>query len=464
VLRSALPRGLASAAALPTGCLAVSVQLLLLSWAHLPWSAPLLALPWLALAVATGWHLWRQRAGRHLRGLGPRLVAVWSRLALDERLVVVALVAVVMVLVVLAPLGLPYGDGLNFAYFKAHAYYVDGSILPYALHAASLAFSVPNHPPLVPLSITWLYLCVGHVDEHASLLLWPAMLASLLGAFFVLARTVASRRVALWSTLGLVLIATDLFAETIWASYSDMPLALIVLVACGLVWFAGDRAEHGWPALVLAGLLLGAAYWTKEEAIPLTALVLAASPLLRLPSSGAWSALHSWRVWRPLCWALPAWLVVTLPLLVFQRVYPAPEVTVSLSGMHLSALLSRLLIILAGVAGRILVHWWPVVALLGVWIVLRIWNGRSLLLGVTSRARFLLVVIVLQIAAYCLGMLTSPAEVHNALAWDANRLLSQVVPLVFLAGVCVWQPVEQEALRTVPAARSRVQALVAVSE
>lgn len=310
----ALPTLLATALALPLGGLAVGLELLVYSLLTIPWSAPWLTLPWLVLC---GLALWREGVDRrHLpAGVSARARASASarrHLAPDEGLAVVLLAALAVAVTVVAPVGLPGSDGFSRYYFKAHAFYADHSATPYYAQAAGrasrpltdLLFSLPAHPPLVSLDVTWLYLWIGGENEHASLLLWPALFLSLLAAFYALARDAVSRRVALWTTLALALIGADLSGSAANGGYTDMPLAAYLLMGCGLPWsWAGSGEPRSPRALLVAGLLLGAAALTKQEGLTAALIALAATPLLALRRAHAPVSSARWRTCRGRCCA-----------------------------------------------------------------------------------------------------------------------------------------------------------------
>ncbi len=445
----ALPTLLATALALPLGGLAAGLELLVYSLLAIPWSAPWLALPWLALC---GLALWREGAGRRrlAAGVSSRARAAasaWRRLAPDEGLAVVLLAALVAAVTVVAPVELPDGDGLSRYYFKAHAFYVDHSATPYYAQAAGrasrpladLLFSLPAHPPLTSLDVTWLYLWIGGENEHASRLLWPALFLSLLAAFYALARGALSRRGTLWSTLALALIGTGLSGGAIYGSYTDMPLAVYLLMGCGLLWsWAGPAGPRSPRALLVAGPLLGAAALTKQEGLTAALIALAATPLLALRRAPGEPSRPGPAWWLPLTWVLPAAALAYLPWALLRLRYPLPDPNIY-TGWGLSTMLRNAVMAAAGVGARTVPRWYAVYALIAAWTLL---SRRAGLMGLLScaggRTWFLVAVVVGQLAVDVAGIVVSPIPVRFEVSWAANRLLDQLFPLLLLSVVALW--------------------------
>ena len=83
---------------------------------------------------------------------------------------------------------------------KARLFYLHQGIMPFFAETPRFIFTHPAHPPLVPVAVAWSYLFVGRIDEHSTLLLWPAFYASLVLGFFAFARLV-KKLVALSASL-----------------------------------------------------------------------------------------------------------------------------------------------------------------------------------------------------------------------------------------------------------------------
>jgi len=188
------------------------------------------------------------------------------------------------------------GDDLNDWGLKARVFHDRGAVgLP--PEPERTAFVHLYYPPLVPLAIAYGYEAMGvHADGPAKLVFAGFFLASLgvlSGAVrrLGLDRLRAPAIVAVAATGGLELVRHSGFA------WGDLPLAAFILAGSAAAWEAlraapGDGARP--RALLLAGLLLGAAAATKAEGAPIALLTLglttlflvrdrlrAAAPLLR---------------------------------------------------------------------------------------------------------------------------------------------------------------------------------------
>ncbi len=150
------------------------------------------------------------------------------------------------------------------------------------------------YPNLVPLLLSYLYYCLGQVNDHLGQGLFPLWGALLAGLLYSLARRLGlSRRLALGLTAFLALNGT-VFIDHLYIAYADLPLAYFTLGATGLIylWLTG-QAPKG--SLSLAALFLAGMAWCKYEGPPLAATVILAAALtlawLRPP--GTWRRLGS---------------------------------------------------------------------------------------------------------------------------------------------------------------------------
>lgn len=421
------------AAALPLGCLAVCMEMLAFSVAGVRWSAPLLLLLWLPLFALGLWRV-RRRLPRQvmwraaLSGLGQR----WGSLEGTERMAVVALALLGCLVTAAASLGLPASDGFNIYYFKARAFFVDGSVIPYYRSAGQLLFSFPGHPPLIPLSVSWLYLVIGHVDEHATLLLWPALYASLLAAIYALVRTVVSRQAALWYTFAAALVAYGLTSLAVGSGYTDMPLALFLLLGAGSLWgWAGS--ERRWSgSLVQAGLFLGAAALTKEEGLLAALVVLTAILILTWRQAGLRMALGA------ASQAGVVFAVVVMMWLVLRRAYQLPVLTVDL-GARLEFVVGRLIPAIAGVGVRALPQLLLAIGVLAAAAIVVRSRGMHLSASLSPRFWFISAIVVTLLGCDVLAIAAAPVELHYQISVAASRLISQVLPLALLALIEPWR-------------------------
>ena len=189
--------------------------------------------------------------------------------------------------------GLLPEPGLDFTCIEAHNYY----------------------PNLVPLLLSYLYFCVGRVNDHLAqglFPLWGALLLALLYSFLL--RMGLSRRQALGVTTFFALNGT-VFVGHLSIAYADLALAYFALAAAGLLYlWLTSRAPRG--SLALTACFCAGLAWCKFEGPPLAGTVILAAALtlawlrppdlkarflhLGLPLAGLAVGLLPWRLFAAL--------------------------------------------------------------------------------------------------------------------------------------------------------------------
>ncbi len=134
------------------------------------------------------------------------------------------------------------------------------------------------YPNLVPLLLSYLYFCLGQVNDYLAKLvfpLWGALLLTLLYWFAV--RLGLTRRQALGLTTFFAWNGT-VFIVHLYIAYADLALAYFTLGAAGLIylWLMGS-APRG--SLTLAACFLAGMAWCKYEGPPLAATIILAAAL-----------------------------------------------------------------------------------------------------------------------------------------------------------------------------------------
>jgi hypothetical protein len=134
------------------------------------------------------------------------------------------------------------------------------------------------YPNLVPLLLSYLYFCLGRVNDHLAqglFPLWGAILLTML--HFFLRRMGLNRTQALGVTTFLALNGT-VFLVHLYISYADLPLAYFTLAAVGLLYlWLTNAAPRG--SLPLAASFFAGLAWCKYEGPPLAATILLAAGL-----------------------------------------------------------------------------------------------------------------------------------------------------------------------------------------
>jgi hypothetical protein len=429
-----------AALALPVGGLFAALELLVFSLLQIPWSGPLLALPWLLLGALEIFNYFR-RYGRS--GLPRWNVETLSRLrphlALDEYIALAVLAVITLIVIGVSTIELPYSDGFQMYYFKAMAYFTDQNATSYYAMAKNLSYTIPAHPPLIPLDITWLSLFIGRVDEHSSLLLWPALWISLLAICFLFARALSSRRIVIWVTLSLALFGL-VTSGAMRGGFTDMPLAVYIVVFCFVLLLWAQSLSQTLRLAVTAGLLLGAMALTKEEGFiaALVALVVLVAIITAQWRLNRWSWPEVALRFRSVGVIAAVGVLTILPWLVLRWRYPLPELLVSLGDMGVVALIERLIMAAVGLALRALVFWAPAVLLAILWIITRgrtfAWREAVSLLILPFMGALILLMLMADVA----GMAVNASAISDEIMHTATRLLMQLTPLIFVISAAFW--------------------------
>jgi hypothetical protein len=286
----------------------------------------------------------------------------------------------------------------------------------------------PDYPLLLPGFVARLWHCAGTE--------WVA--ASVLVAMFFTFGTVAVASSALGALRGgthatlaaLALLGTPFLIELGALQYADVPLAFFVLSALAAFAEALERASKG--AWVLAGLLAGAAAWTKNEGLLL-------APSLAVVSAVAVARVHGiGRAARSLGLFLSGLLPAAVPVVLFKLFVTAENDLVSASRIDdIAASLgdpSRYATVLGHMLGRA-VSFAGVAPLLLVGLVLglRLVRGRNVPPRQPSAVPAIATTLALLLAAYALSYVITPHPLRWHLATSLDRLLLQLWPASVLA-------------------------------
>jgi hypothetical protein len=167
------------------------------------------------------------------------------------------------------------------------------------------------YPNLLPLLLSYLYFCLGRVNDYlvnAVFPLWGGLLLTLL--YSCSRRLGLSRRQALGLAAFLALNGT-VFIVHLYIAYADLPVAFFALGAAGLMYlWLTDTAPRG--SLFLSAVMMAGLAWCKYEGPPLAATLLLAAiltlawlrpadwlrrlGLLAIPAAGLLAGFLPWRL------------------------------------------------------------------------------------------------------------------------------------------------------------------------
>ncbi len=278
------------------------------------------------------------------------------------------------------------------------------------------------YPNLLPLLLSYLYFCLGRVNDHLVQGLFPLWGALLLALLYSLGRRLGlSRRLALGLTAFLAANGT-VFVVHLYIAYADLPLAFFTLGAAGLLylWLAG-QAPRG--SLTQAGLFLAGMAWCKYEGPPLAATVILATSLtlVWLRPRGLWRRLLSLGI------PLAGLVLGYLP----WRLYALSQ-NLSIGVDHIQGFYPHQFVLaIAYLAGALLQPYyfgllWPAVFLAAVLLGRRLWTSPTLFLALFLAGNLLAVILAYAVAP------TSAAEFPSYVRATLDRLLLHITPTAAL--------------------------------
>jgi len=132
------------------------------------------------------------------------------------------------------------------------------------------------YPNLVPLLLSYLYFCLGEVNDHLAQGLFPFWGALLLGMLYSFLKRMGLNRTQALGVTAFFALNGTVFISHLFIAYADLPLAYFALAALGLLylWLTG-AAPRG--ALALAAPFFAGLAWCKYEGPPLAGTILLAA-------------------------------------------------------------------------------------------------------------------------------------------------------------------------------------------
>jgi hypothetical protein len=283
--------------------------------------------------------------------------------------------------------------------------------------SSDLAYSHPDYPLLLPLSISRLW---THAGTDATTI--PIALAAIFGfaTVAVIGISIARARTTAHGLLaGTAMLVHPIFLQWAPAQIADVPLGFYMLLAFVLLWRASTSGLLVW--WTLAGVAAGLAAWTKNEGTVFVALFVLVSVvwLLRTKGRGGVGDAAS---------LLAGAAVGIAAVIALKWRFPAPNdvasaVDWSSAVAHLTDR-RRVRFVLEAVGHQL---WFEggSVGVLPIVIAYALIAGLRRVEGVPAVA---LVVVLLQIAAYILVYIVTPHDLRWHLDTSLSRVLLQIVP------------------------------------
>ena len=409
------------------GSAALAVQLWAYGFAHIPWNALTLLLPW----VVVGAIVRRQLAETVRRQISAGR-SILRRLRRPDP-VIGALVGISMLLLATYAASLfihpaVTWDAVAFWLFKAKLFFIDQHVDP----ATSALASIPDldinrnqeYPPLYSLMVASTWVLAGRIEEALGNAVNLLGLVSVVATLTSVLRPLLGIRLSVvMNFLFLALPAAMLYLVTgYYFGYADYVVACWIVLAL-LYVHVGARNP---AADVMAVACAAGAALTKDEGTPLLVAVLAVLTISRL-----------WQ-WRRQQQPLPAWRNVALagvcvvPVIIWHFTWQLPGTITPrmLNPAPLSLLpdlpsrAATILDIVSRQATRQNTDFWVLVAIPVALVLLALNRFRT---GAALTAVFLL-----QLLAYFAVYLFTPLDLRTHLWQSADRVLVQLAPAAIL--------------------------------
>jgi len=278
------------------------------------------------------------------------------------------------------------------------------------------------YPNLVPLLLTYLYLCLGQVNDYLVNLVFP-----LLGGLLLMLLYSFSRRLGLSRTRALGLTAFlalngATFIVHLYIAYADLALTYFTLAAAGLLYlWLQDAAPRG--SLGLAAVFLAGMAWCKYEGPPLagTVVLAAALTLIWLRPPGVWRRLGDLAL--PLAGLAAGFLPWRLYTELHHLEAGADHILGFYPGQFLASIPQVLLYLVNPYYFGVL---WPALVLAVILLGRRLWTSPRLFLALFLGGNLLAILLAYGLAP------TSAAEFSQYVRGTLDRLLLHLAPMAAL--------------------------------
>jgi hypothetical protein len=278
------------------------------------------------------------------------------------------------------------------------------------------------YPNLVPLLLTYLYYCLGQVNDHLVKLAFPLMGGLLLALLYSFARRLGLGRTQALGLTAFLALNGVTFIVHLYIAYADLALTYFTLAAAGLLYFwLAERAPRG--SLALAAVFLAGMAWVKYEGAPLAGTLILAAALtlacLRPP--------EVWRRLGQLALPLAGLAAGYIPWRFFVTAHHLEGGADHILGFYPHQLLGAIPQVLLG-----LFHpyyfgiLWPTLALAMILSGRRLWATPRLFLALFLGGNLLSLLLAYAVAP------TSAAEFPQYVQGTMDRLLLHLAPAAAL--------------------------------
>lgn len=278
------------------------------------------------------------------------------------------------------------------------------------------------YPNLVPLLLSYLYFCLGEVNDALAKAVFPLLGALLLTLLYSLARRLGLSRVKALGLTAFLALNGTVFITHLYIAYADLPLAFYTLGGAGLLylWLA-DTAPRG--SLLLAACCLAAMAWCKYEGPPLAATLILAAALTLL-----WLRPAHWlRRLSYLAVPLAGLIAGYLPWRLFAVQQKLEIGADHIQSFYPQQLVKAVLYLLGGLAEPFYFGFlWPALALALIFAGSRLWRSPRLFLALFVGGNLLAILLAYAVAP------TAAAEFPAYVRATLDRLLLHFTPVAAL--------------------------------
>ncbi|MEK6530921.1 MAG: hypothetical protein AABZ23_00325 [Deltaproteobacteria bacterium] len=414
----------------------ISLQMFFYSLASVRFGFLNISIPWLLLFVLSFFVRERQNAACQLNLMGEGIFK--GKGLISFVLFAIISLQVVYAFVYAAIMPVSAWDSWAIWFFKAKAFYVERAVSPGFLMNSEYSYDHPEYPNLAPLSLAFVYLTAGGVEDALAKLLYPAKQLAMLVVFYCALKRVFSARPALVFTAVLSLTPIivihasgvgsglgGLYAGD-FTGYADLMLSVCFLCAGVFIYLSASAYEAGAQEAgvhaMLAAFFLAMGAWTKNEGL---IFAFAGAVILIV------SAASSRGDWPGRAFAIIAALAAfILPWALFKgalglKTEFAGRASIDVlagNAERLAPIVKNMLFYMFGKVSLYNFIWWAY-ALSG---ILNLRAGlRMPLLGLNA-------LILLQLSLYAFAYMITPSDVNWHLATSLDRVLMQVSPLAML--------------------------------
>ena len=323
----------------------------------------------------------------------------------------------------------PFGDWDAWAIWNLRAGFIASGSEWLKGFSQELAWSHPDYPLLLPLNVARMWVILGDRSVLVPILLGLIFQLSLVGLLTTSVRIFRGNLQGLIAGIvGLVVV----FMSLSFNLYADIPIAYYFLAANVLIFFGDVRSTNKPEFLILAGFLIGASLWTKNEGWAFLISIILSKLLLDLVSRNNLSQSAKW--WGYLLTGLLPVLLVTV---YFKIAYAPPgDILTRLDLTTIKAKIlsvSRYLTILRFTRNQFINYGNLIVPVLPLLIIYGIIVGISFPKMLTRGILFLTLRIMFLGIIYFIIYLLTPKELNWHLSTSIERLVTQIMPsLLFL--------------------------------